>query len=305
MRISGRVYSDSNGNGKYDAGEPLLANTKFIVYKIVAKLRAQAARAETKEKLGEFTTGPDGTFDATISGTDAGDKVGLADAAKPNEILFTSTVGDNGYLEGNPQIIVPVEPVKTTAVAEKTTEAPKVQTTAAPSSTKPATTTKAPVTSSASKTRTRTQTTTETKTSTSTAAPTTTAGSNIITSDGTKEKPLCTWNSDCAWDYAAQSKCALAICKASGYTFGTFVNASNSICEASAVDASVWMFTVDTEEYVEGDWGQEAYVTAECSNPSYTGDVKYSDGTQTGPLCTWNSDCAWFVSPPSRSRQSN
>lgn len=276
-----------NLNGKYDAGEPVLSNTKIIVYKLVPqKRRVRAAPAEKKEKLGEFTTKVDGTFIAVVTGTDFGDHIGLADTSRPNVILFRSRVGDDGYLLGRPEIVIVIKPSKTTVVAgPQTTDVPPK-----PSTTEVTTVTKTLPTNTETKT-------TETKTIKLTSTTTRTIPTYRITSDGTREKPLCSWGNECAINYGTQSLCAYHLCKSANFTYGVFVNASNDMCVDSATDAVVWMYLVDYREYAEDSFETEGHHTADCWNAELPegSEVVVSTGFEGAPLCSWNSTCTWLV----------
>eukprot|EP00049_Salpingoeca_infusionum_P027893 m.34880 g.34880 ORF g.34880 m.34880 type:complete len:240 (-) comp9824_c0_seq1:41-760(-) len=89
-----------------------------------------------------------------------------------------------------------------------------------------------------------------------------------ITSDGTQEKPLCSWVFACHWSQAVQKECAVALCQASGFATGSLVSVSNDMCSISFSDEenSRWYWVTDFEQYVDGAATYEAAVTADCTN---------------------------------------
>ncbi len=129
----------------------------------------------------------------------------------------------------------------------------------------------------------------------------------IVTSDGSRERPLCSWTEACVWDTATKQLCASKLCEASGYAEGEFVSASNNMCEESATDQMLWYFLADQDRFDQGVWGSDAYLTARCRGwvadrpepklpaPTATplSDIITSDGSRERPLCSWTEVCTW------------
>lgn len=93
-----------------------------------------------------------------------------------------------------------------------------------------------------------------------------------VVSDGTKERPYCSWHTYCTWDADAQAECAQTLCQASGYADGIFVSASNDPCTVSyASDSGAdWFWLLDKDEYRYTVAFKDAQVTACCGTAQMT-----------------------------------
>ena len=85
-----------------------------------------------------------------------------------------------------------------------------------------------------------------------------------LVSDGTEELPYCSWAGSCEWGDAMKDECADALCAASGYESGTFIDSDVDACEESSTSEEVWMWITDEEEYRFGAYWGESVITAEC-----------------------------------------
>lgn len=87
-----------------------------------------------------------------------------------------------------------------------------------------------------------------------------------LTSDGSKERPHCSWHTDCHWDSSTQEDCASALCKAAGHTGGKYVSASNNMCTHSFTNKAFKYYSADTKKYTSSlaGKGNEAQITATC-----------------------------------------
>lgn len=129
------------------------------------------------------------------------------------------------------------------------------------------------------------------------------SGPERISSDGTEERPHCSWYSSCTWDSHSQADCANALCKASGYMSGSFVSASNNMCTSGNVTGSAVYYEIDTGNTLMLDKKCDARITADCQpwNASTThaqmqlgtGSIVVSDGTAARPFCSWLNHCSW------------
>jgi hypothetical protein len=96
----------------------------------------------------------------------------------------------------------------------------------------------------------------------------------VVTSDGTRERPMCSWGSDCHWDAEGKALCARAVCESSGFPPGdaaTFVSASNNPCDSSFGDSNLWYYSMDADSYSEGSTGNEAQITVTCGGSAPEG----------------------------------
>ena len=59
-------------------------------------------------------------------------------------------------------------------------------------------------------------------------------------------------------------ECADALCTASGYSEGTFIDSDVDPCSVSSTSDEVWMWISDADEYRYGAYGSESVITAEC-----------------------------------------
>jgi hypothetical protein len=86
-----------------------------------------------------------------------------------------------------------------------------------------------------------------------------------VTSKGTATLPHCSWERTCKWGKEEQDMCAVTLCKAAGYSTGTFSVASNDICKASFVTGEHFFVITDQGgKVVKGGHNLDAQVTAEC-----------------------------------------
>ena len=88
-----------------------------------------------------------------------------------------------------------------------------------------------------------------------------------VTSTGqSASSPHCSWrNNPCEYNDANKLECADALCKAAGYSGGTFVAASNDFCTVSYTSGYYWsyLFIENVVDYVNK--GNEAQITASCT----------------------------------------
>jgi len=107
------------------------------------------------------------------------------------------------------------------------------------------------------------------------------AGATTVISDGTVERPYCTWSSaPCSWTTAVQDECAQKLCEASGYTTGTFVS-GNDYCAGDAdIVSGAWYWDVDRDVYESDvDYSKESAITASCGAAN--------QGLQIGGTGSW------------------
>ena len=88
---------------------------------------------------------------------------------------------------------------------------------------------------------------------------------SIVISDGSYERPFCSWSSQCTWNAATQAVCAQKLCERSGYSTGSFVSSTGNMCSDDAgLSGHYW--TTDSASFTSGSPGVEAGITAECSS---------------------------------------
>lgn len=87
-----------------------------------------------------------------------------------------------------------------------------------------------------------------------------------IVSDGTRQRPHCSWRRSCNWDQPTQTICARSLCQASGYSGGTYMSASNNMCTGSYTSNAFHYYEADTQRFLSshGGEGYEAMITASC-----------------------------------------
>ena len=90
-------------------------------------------------------------------------------------------------------------------------------------------------------------------------------GAPIIRSDGTQERPYCSWNGACENTPENDQECAEALCQASGYASGTFISKSNDYCNSSVETGQNWYWEIDVDQYVFAGKKKEAIITAKCT----------------------------------------
>ncbi|CAK0860721.1 unnamed protein product [Prorocentrum cordatum] len=103
-------------------------------------------------------------------------------------------------------------------------------------------------------------------------APPAAAGTTEAVSDGTADRPFCSWRSQCTWDAAAMAECATALCQAGGFAAGVFVSASNDPCTMSFAPntGSDWFWLLDDDEVKYTLAKMDAQVTACCGSATTT-----------------------------------
>lgn len=140
-----------------------------------------------------------------------------------------------------------------------------------------------------------------------TAAPPTVVGAGIrVVSDGTRTRPHCSWNrAPCIFNSSVEALCAQGLCVASGYSFGTFVSASNNPCTSSFVTGEYYFYLWTTGAVEYRNYANDAQITALCSSSSaapttpppstFSGTITViSAGTATRPHCSWSTGpCVW------------
>jgi hypothetical protein len=90
------------------------------------------------------------------------------------------------------------------------------------------------------------------------------AGANIVISDGTQKKPHCSWGSTCTWDQNSMDSCAKHLCKASGFSSGKFISATNNMCTTSMTSSSMFYVDYVSGEVKNGSTSNEAGIVADC-----------------------------------------
>jgi hypothetical protein len=88
-----------------------------------------------------------------------------------------------------------------------------------------------------------------------------------VTSDGTRSRPYCSWASSCTWSPYVQQLCAEKLCQASGYTTGTWIADTGSMCQYSVTGDTIWAYVVDWDTYYQAGFGLESRITAQCGTP--------------------------------------
>lgn len=98
------------------------------------------------------------------------------------------------------------------------------------------------------------------------AAGSSAASSAIVVSDGSYQRPFCSFARNCVWDVSTKQTCAEKLCKASGYVGGSFNSASGNMCEDSVVSGWHRYFLVDFRVYFFGRVKKETGINATCSD---------------------------------------
>jgi len=91
-----------------------------------------------------------------------------------------------------------------------------------------------------------------------------------VTSDGSYQRPYCSWARSCRWDEEIQRLCAEKLCQAAGFEGGAYVETSNSMCEKSVTKDYAWYYLVDKERYYAGRANKESRITASCISTEQT-----------------------------------
>ena len=81
---------------------------------------------------------------------------------------------------------------------------------------------------------------------------------HTITSDGTREKPYCSWMMNCEWSDEVKDDCSHQLCISSGYDYGTFISGVD-MCSSSSniISEEIWYWIADLQEY---DFGQKSHL---------------------------------------------
>ena len=110
-----------------------------------------------------------------------------------------------------------------------------------------------------------------------------------VTSDGTLLKPHCSYGEVCRWDSANKNMCADELCKAGGYAGGTFVSASNNMCESDFASEEIYHVLTNGRHKPKGGRSWQAMDPVQRGNPSHDAQItamceKQSDeGTDEEP----------------------
>merc|ERR1719231_1790995 len=78
------------------------------------------------------------------------------------------------------------------------------------------------------------------------------ARSGSVVSDGTEQRPHCSWQYHCNWDEGSKKICAKWLCKASGYKDGNFVRSSGDPCQGSFFEGEGWFVEMDEHRFLKG-----------------------------------------------------
>ena len=85
------------------------------------------------------------------------------------------------------------------------------------------------------------------------------------TSDGTASNPFCSWFADCVWSEAIRSLCALALCKANGFSYSRFVAGNDYCTSPRMVQNESWVFDTTYDVFIISQYERVSKVTAHCS----------------------------------------
>lgn len=80
----------------------------------------------------------------------------------------------------------------------------------------------------------------------------------LVTSDGSKLRPHCSWADECVWNVGLQLACVSKLCRSAGFDHGMLMNYSNDMCRSSftaTVPENTYQVLWDREE----DWGPHLY----------------------------------------------
>ena len=88
--------------------------------------------------------------------------------------------------------------------------------------------------------------------------------------------PHCSWFTTCEYNEDTKQECAKALCRAQGYSGGSFVEASNNFCtEGISHNGDIWVYALKMSTLYKGknyagqilkyNTGNEAIVTADCT----------------------------------------
>jgi hypothetical protein len=58
----------------------------------------------------------------------------------------------------------------------------------------------------------------------------------LITSDGSKLRPHCSWRDECVWNVALQLGCTSKLCRSAGFDHGMLIELSNDPCKSNLYD---------------------------------------------------------------------
>lgn len=92
----------------------------------------------------------------------------------------------------------------------------------------------------------------------------------VVTSDGSYQRPYCSWDRSCTWNAATQAICANQLCYHAGYDQGgSYLTATNNMCTNSATSSTVWNWVVDTAQMRYAAMNNDARVTASCRSAEF------------------------------------
>jgi len=99
----------------------------------------------------------------------------------------------------------------------------------------------------------------------------------VLVSDGSSQKPHCSWAKQCTWNSATQGACADKLCQSSGFTGGIFDSASGNMCVEGFTEEDGHFWIADEDRLFFGAPKMEARITATC----YSGDPPASTQAAT------------------------
>ena len=77
--------------------------------------------------------------------------------------------------------------------------------------------------------------------------------------------PHCSSFRTCEYTYATKQECANVLCKARGYSGGSFVEASNNFCNSSHSSIYSYVYRLDLNSVAHRNYDAEAMITADCT----------------------------------------
>jgi hypothetical protein len=85
-----------------------------------------------------------------------------------------------------------------------------------------------------------------------------------VSSDGTQDRPYCSFQSDCNWTDETKKACAKLLCQVAGYSRSRFVSATNNMCNTSITEGEVWWINYQDGTRHNSNQNKEAGITAIC-----------------------------------------
>ena len=109
----------------------------------------------------------------------------------------------------------------------------------------------------------------------------TTETTRVTSSGKDKTSPHCSYFGKCEFNDHTKQECAEALCKAQGYSTGTFVKTSNNFCTTGIHHSGkIWVYSLKMSRVCWGEaysgevlrynTGKEAIITADCKNHAGT-----------------------------------